>query len=495
NRVIRRSGPIDVHVISADGETDEPTGRRLPIPRFVLSPLPPRRQAIGWGLAALGLPLLTLALANSRDELGLPSVLLLYMVLAMAVTVVGGVFPALAAVVGGFLLANYYFTPPFYRFTINEGENLLALVLYLGAAGIVSVLVDRMGRSRLEAAHARAEAEAMAALAGSLAEEGALPALVGHLRTTFGMQAVALLRRNGAGWAVESGAGVDIPISPDDADVVKEIGHDQVLVMQGGQLVTEDHRVLNALAGQMATAVATQRLQVEAARATELAQANDLRSALLQAVSHDLRTPLASIKASISSIRQDDVAWSPDQLTQFHTTIDEETDRLDNLVANLLDMSRIQAGALQPAIRPVALEEVVPAAVASLGPRGDGVVVDAPETLPLVAADPALLERVLANLLDNAVGSSPVDRPVRIEAGAIAGRVDTRIVDQGRGIPRQDRDRIFQPFQRLVDHGTGVGLGLAIARGFVEAMRGELSIEDTPGGGVTMVVSLPEATS
>jgi two-component system sensor histidine kinase KdpD len=139
------------------------------------------------------------------------------------------------------------------------------------------------------------------------------------------------------------------------------------------------------------------------------------------------------------------------------------------------------------------MEEVVPAAVASLGARGVGVVVNTPETLPLVAADPALLERVLANLLDNAVGSSPPDRPVRIEAGAIAGRVDTRIVDQGPGIPRQDRDRVFQPFQRLVDHGAGVGLGLAIARGFVEAMGGELSIEDTPGGGVTMVVSLPEA--
>jgi two-component system sensor histidine kinase KdpD len=495
NRVIRRSGPIDVHVISADGDDGETEDRRLPIPHFVLSPLPPRRQAIGWGLTLLGLPLLTVALANSRDDLSLPSVLLLYMVLAMAVAAVGGVFPALAAVVGGFLLANYYFTPPFYRFTINEGENLLALVLYLGAAGIVSVLVDRMGRSRLEAAHARAEAEAMAALAGSLAEEGALPALVGHLRTTFGMQAVALLRRNGAGWEVESGAGADLPTSPDDADVVKEIGHDQVLAMRGGQLVTDDHRVLNALAGQMATAVETRRLQVEAARATALAQANDLRSALLQAVSHDLRTPLASIKASISSIRQDDVTWSPAQLAEFHTTIEEEADRLDTLVANLLDMSRIQAGALQPAIRPVGLEEVVPAAVASLGARGAEVLVDTPETLPLVAADPALLERVLANLLDNAVGASAgaPDRPVRIEAGAIAGRVDTRIVDQGPGLPRHDRDRVFQPFQRLVDHGTGVGLGLAIARGFVDAMGGELSIEDTPGGGLTMVVGLPVA--
>jgi two-component system sensor histidine kinase KdpD len=499
NRVIRLSGPIDVHVISSDGAEERPTGIRLPVPKFVLSPLPPRRTTIGWILAAAGLPLLTLALANVRGNLGLPSVLLIYLVFVMAVAAVGGVFPALAAAIAGSLLANYYFTPPLYRFTIAEFENFLALVLFLGAAGIVSVFVDRVGRSRLDAAHARAEAAAMAALAGSLAEEGALPALVSHLRSTFGMRAVALLHREGNGngggngWHVEAEAGHDVPTSPEAADEVKEIGNNLVLVMNGPRLAGADHRVLNALAAQLATAVETKRLHSEAARALTLAQANDLRAALLQAVSHDLRTPLAAIKASISSIRQPDVAWSTEQIDEFHTTIEEETDRLDSLVANLLDMSRIQAGALLVTIRPVGLEEVIPAAVAGLGARGHNVTVEAPETLPPVAADPALLERVLANLLDNAVAASPADRPVRVAAGAVAGRVDIRIIDQGPGIPRQDRDLVFQPFQRLVDHGSGVGLGLAIARGFVDAMGGELTLEDTPGGGVTMVVSLPEA--
>jgi two-component system sensor histidine kinase KdpD len=333
----------------------------------------------------------------------------------------------------------------------------------------------------------------MAALAGTLAEEGALPALVRHLRSTFGMHTVALLHRAGDGWHVEAEAGHDPPSSPDDADVVKEIGNDRVLIMTGPPLIGEDQRVLNALGEQLATAVETRRLHGEAARAMTLAQANDLRAALLQAVSHDLRTPLASIKASISSVRSHDVAWTPDQLDEFHATIEEETDRLDALVANLLDMSRIQAGALQVDIRPVGLEEVVPGAVAGLGPRVDDVVVQTPETLPPAAADPALLERALANLLDNATSASPPDRPARIEAGAVAGRVDIRIIDHGPGIPRLERERVFQPFQRLVDHGTGTGLGLAIARGFITAMGGELALEDTPGGGVTMVVSLPEA--
>jgi two-component system, OmpR family, sensor histidine kinase KdpD len=492
NRVVRLSGPIDVHVISSDHDDHDQAGHRLPVPRFTLTPLPARRRAIGWGLAAAGLPLLTLALANLRHELGLTSALLLYLMLATSVAAVGGFFPALAAVVGGFLLANWYFTPPLYQLTIDELENVLALIVYVVVAGTVSALVDRIGRVRRQAVRAGAEAEAMAALAGSLAEAEALPALVGHLRATFGMQGAALLRRRDGAWDVEAESGTQAPRSPDGSHVVKELGEDLVLAMAGGRLATEDHRVLNALAGQLATAAETKRLQHEAARAASLAQANDLRAALLQAVSHDLRTPLASIKASISSVRQRDVAWTPQQLDEFNTTIEDEADRLDALVANLLDMSRIQAGAVDLGIRAVGLEEVVPAAVASLGQRSRRVVIDAPETLPPVSADPTLLERALANLLDNAVAASP-DQLVRIAAGAITGRVDTRIIDRGPGIPREDRERVFQPFQRLVDHGTGVGLGLAIARGFIEAMGGELTIDDTPGGGITMVVSLPQA--
>jgi two-component system sensor histidine kinase KdpD len=495
NRVIRLAGTIDVHVISADDVAGGGGGKRLPVTTLGLTPLPPRRRALGWLLATAGLPLLTLLLANMRDQVGLHSVLLLYLISTMAIAAVGGVFPALAAVVAGFLLANWYFTPPYYRWSIADGENVLALIVFVAAAGIVSVLVDRLGRSQLEASRAKAEAEAMAALAGSLAEEEALPALIGNLRTTFGMQSAALFRRDAQAWRLEAAAGSQIPDTPDDADVVKIVNDDLVLALGGGRLVSDDHRVLNAFAAQLAAAVEARRLQLESARATGLEQANELRNALLQAVSHDLRTPLASIKASISSIRQRDVPWSADELEVFHTTIEEETDRLNALVTNLLDMSRLQAGALTVLIRPVGLEEVVPAAVASLGERGRSVLLDIPETLPPVAADAALLERAIANVLDNAVSASPPDQPVRVEAFTISGRVDLCVIDRGGGIPREHREEIFQPFQRLADHGTGVGLGLAITRGFVTAMNGELSIDDTPGGGVTLVISLPEAAS
>jgi two-component system sensor histidine kinase KdpD len=226
-----------------------------------------------------------------------------------------------------------------------------------------------------------------------------------------------------------------------------------------------------------------------------LAEANELRSALLQAVSHDLRTPLASIKAAASSLQDKDVPWSPEDRDELVATIAEETDRLIALVANLLDMSRLQVGALPSALQPVAVEEVVLRAVAGLGPRASAVDPQLDDALPAVDADPALLERAVANVIENAVRWSPADRPVRIEAGAFGDRIDLRVVDRGPGIPMSLREQVFAPFQRLGDTaaGTGVGLGLAVARGFVQAMRGTVEIEDTAGGGTTVVISLPVA--
>jgi two-component system sensor histidine kinase KdpD len=490
NRVIRLSGDIDVHVISADDHEDQ-RPRRLPVPRPVLRPLPPRRQAWGWAVVGAGLPAMTVVLTQVRDHVGLPTVLLVYLLVTMLTALIGGMLPALAAAVAGFVAANYYFTPPLHRWTIGDAENVLALVVYLGAGGTVSLLVDRTARMRVAAGRARAEAEAMAELAGALVEEEALPALVAHLRSTFGMRAVALYRRDEAGdWRLEVASG-DSPPTPDDAEVVRDLGGGLLCALSGGRLSADDHRVLSALGAQVAAAVEARRLQAEAARATVLAEANEVRSGLLRAVSHDLRTPLASIKAAVSSLRQRDVAWSPDDVATFHAAIEEETDRLTALVGNLLDMSRIEAGALTVQRCAVGVEEVVLAAVASLGDRGRGVAVDVSETLPPVVADPALLERAVANLVDNAVSVSPVSP--RVEAGTVADEMLVRVVDHGPGAPVAERERMFQPFQRLADHGGGVGLGLPIARGFVTAMGGELEIDDTPGGGLTMVIRLPLA--
>jgi two-component system sensor histidine kinase KdpD len=231
------------------------------------------------------------------------------------------------------------------------------------------------------------------------------------------------------------------------------------------------------------------------AEAAALDRANELRTALLSAVSHDLRTPLASIKASVSSLRAHDVEWSPQETADFLAAVEDDTDHLNQLVGNLLDMSRLQTGALELRRHPVALDEVVANALAGLGAHAADVTVDVPEDLPLALVDPGLLERAVANILTNALHWSPPSARVEIHASIAAPDLALRIVDHGPGIPVEARDRIFLPFQRLGDRGGsgGVGLGLAIASGFVEAMEGELLLEETPGGGATFCILLAAA--
>jgi two-component system sensor histidine kinase KdpD len=492
NRAVRLAVPIDVHVISHEpSETQEQLPSRRPeIPWR--SPLSRRRQMAGWLVAAIGLPLLTLALVGVREDIGLETVLLLFLSLVVTVGVIGGILPGMAAAVAGFLLANWYFTEPIHTFTISEGENVVALFVFVLVSAVVSGLVDYAARRAMDARRARAEAETLARLAADAGTDDPLRALVGSLRSSFGLDAVALLSRNGSGWDVEAASGAPVPTDPEAADAVEDIGEGAALALVGPRLTADDRRVLNAFAAQLAAVRERARLTSEAASAMALGQANELRAALLQAVSHDLRTPLAAIKAAASSLRQPDVTWSEQDVAQFLATIEDEADRLNALVGNLLDMSRLQAGVIEPMLRPVHMEEVVPAALASLGDRARTVESDVSETLPPAIGDAALLERVVANLVENALKFSPPGVPVRVEAGAVQNLVHLRVVDRGPGIPPTERDRVFLPFQRLgdADRGTGVGLGLAVARGFVGAMGGELELEDTPGGGTTAIVTL-----
>lgn len=495
NRVVRQSGPIDVHVISHE-RIEEPAGRRpRGLPRPMISPVTTPRLATGWAIAVTGVPLLTLLLAQLRESVGLPTVLLAFLALAVTTAAIGGTPPAVVAAIGGFLCANWFFTPPFYRWTIAEGEHVVALIVFLSISLLVSRFVDAAARRASEAARARSQARTLARLAATMGEDDPLPALLEHLRAVFGLTAAAVLRHDNAGWHVEASAGNEVPTHPDQADIAEDLAADAVLVLTGPGIAAEDHAVLNAFAAQLATVLEHGRLRVEAGRARALADANALRSALLQAVSHDLRTPLASIKASATSLSQREMQWSPEDTQEFVRTINEETDRLTTLVGNLLDMSRIQVGALQPALSATPLEEVVPAAVMGLGTARSVVDVDVPETLPAVLADPALLERALANVIENAVHFSPPGHRVRVEAGAFGGRVDLRVIDRGPGISRENRERVFQPFQRLGDSPAtgGVGLGLAVAYGFVTAMGAAIDIDDTPGGGATVTISIPAA--
>ena len=488
NRVIRDSGPIDVHVISmSEAPPHEPLRAKK------VRALSARRRAFGAVFALIALPMLTLLLVGFRDRVGLSSVLLIYLLVVVGTAAIGGLWPALAAAVASSLLTNYYFVPPIHTWTIAEPEHLFAIFVFVAVAAVVSGLVNRAARLRAEAQRGRAEAEALAHLAGRLVtDDDPLPGLVQHVRTTFGLDAVSVLRATAdGGWIVEAAAGDDPPSAPDQGTETLGLGEESSLVIRGPRLPADSRRVLAAFVAQLAVAVRARALKREADDAAELVEVNDLRAAILAAVSHDLRTPLASVKAAVSSLRQDDVTWNADEVAEFLATIEEETDRLSSLVANLLDASRIQTGSLRLVHHVVGLDEVVPKALASLSDHGRGIEVDVPETLPRVDVDAALLERAIANIASNARSHGASEGPVRILGSEAGGRVELRIVDRGPGIPLGERERVFEPFQRLGDRpsGDGVGLGLAVARGFVEAMGGEVDVEDTPGGGLTMVLA------
>jgi two-component system sensor histidine kinase KdpD len=492
HKVIRDSGVgIDVHVISRPEADREPA--RVPgPPRRRFGSLPRRRVQLGLAVAVLGGPLLTAALAGLRDELTLSTILLLYLLYVVAASAIGGLWAALVAAFGGFLLANYYFTDPLYSFHITEGETLLSLCVFLAVAFVVSGYVAAAARRAAEGARARAEAEALARLAGS----SAVADVLDNLRRVFDADGAAILhRQDGGGWQVEVSAGEHVPSTPGDGTAEVPIGDRHLLVIAGGSIEAHDRPILDAYAAEIGASLELEELEAEAGEADRLAAANELRTAILSAVSHDLRTPLSAIKASVTSLLQQDVNWKEEETQEFLETIDEETDRLDALVGNLLDMSRLQSGALEIQKHPVGLEEAIGRAFGAIGERASAVELDVPESLPRVNADAGLLERVLANVIDNAIAHSPPGKAVRVLAGAIDGWIDVRVVDRGPGVPPIERDRMFAPFQRLGDSSVreGVGLGLAVSKGFVEAMGGVVEVEDTPGGGLTMVLRLRAA--
>jgi two-component system sensor histidine kinase KdpD len=452
-----------------------------------------RRQAAGLALAVIGLPLATSLLVSVRVHLALVDDLLLYLVAVVGITLIGGFWPAVLAAVGASLLLNWYFTPPLHHWTIDSPQNLLALLLFVTVAVTVSSIVHLAARRATVAERSRAESLALLGLARTvLSGHDTAADILGHLSEELTVGA-ELQERIGGRW-VRVAVGSD-PMDEDENCRIVGIRSDLRLRLFGddGGEVTE--RIIEGYAVQSAAALDRERLRIQASQAEMLAAGNRMRTALLAAVSHDLRTPLAAVKASVSSLRQTDVAWSDDDRAELLATIEENADRLDALIANLLDMSRIQTGSLQPLLRPTSLDEIAPLALRGLD--AGQLILDIPDTLPLVVTDPGLLERSLANLVANALRYSPPDSPPRLTARAAGELVVLDVVDHGPGVPAEMREQIFEPFQQLGDRrsSSGVGLGLAVARGFIESTGGALSAVPTAGGGLTMRVELPMAAA
>ena len=453
------------------------------------------RRVIAVALAVLWLPLLTVVLTTvlgrGAGRQDLATDLLLYLASVVVVAVVGGLAPGLLAAVASFLLVNWYLTPPFHTFDVERRDNLAALVVFVAVAALVSGTVDLAARQRVAAARTATEARLMTRFASSPPEDVTAESVLEQVQHLFGMRSVSLERVDGDASAARSLAHVGPP-SMEAPAVTVEAGPGLRLVARGPSVFAEDRRLLAQLAATAARAHETRELAAQAARAEQLAEIDRLRAALLAAVSHDLRTPLAGVKAAVSSLRQADVSWTDDERAELLLTIEECADRLAGLIANLLAMTRLQAGALSVDLSSVALDEVV--ARALLHQPHQPVTVDVAETLPPALADPGLLERVVENLVDNACRHGLSERDVCVRAEAAAGILLLHVVDHGPGVPQESWDRMMAPFERLGRTAKdGTGLGLAIADGFVQAMGARLEPSRTPGGGLTMTVVLPRA--
>jgi len=485
--VIREAGDIDVHIVSHAG-----AGRRA-LPR-VGGALSLRRRLIGLATTVVGLPALTwvLGLFSSRESI--TADVLAFQLFVIVVALIGGIWPALAsAVLAGFLL-DFFFVSPVYTVTINDPLHLVALLVFIIVAVLVSIVVDQAARRSRSAARAIAESETLATVAGSvLRGQDALDALVSRMREAFGMTSV-IVYDDGTPLYTATDAAL---AHDDDVETTFPLGASTSLYLRGPDLPATDRRILEAFLSQIESALTQRSLASEAEGMRPIAEADRLRTALLAAVGHDLRRPLAAATAAVTSLRSTEVTLSPADRADLLETAEDSLDSLAALVTKLLDASRLQAGVLGVSLETVALDAVVLLALDELGLAPGEVRLElAPDIRPVVA-DPVLLQRIVVNLLANALRFSPEGSAPVIATSEFGDRVELRVIDSGPGIPAERRDEVFAPFQRLgdTDNTTGVGLGLALSKGFAEAMGGTLELEDTPGGGLTMVVALaPDPT-
>ena len=478
--IIRASGAIDVHIVSHDAQA-----KALRLPRMGGS-LSTRRRIAGFAVLAVFGPLLTWLLVSLRSPEALTTDVLAYELLAVVVALVGGAFPSLiAALASGFAL-DYFFTKPFYTVTVNEPLHLVALLLYLLTAALVSVVVDRAARKTRVARRAAAESGLLQSVAGLvLRGEDAVESLLSRATEAFGLSGARLMTDGKvvANWGTTS-----------DQVTEHRIDDHTVVEFHGPEPDASERRLMSVIAAQLGTALEQRQLEETAKAVEPLAATDRVRTALLSAVGHDLRRPLAAATAAVSGLRSEWSKLSDQDRADLLETADEALSQLANLVTDLLDVSRLQSGVLGVSVMPVDPAEVIMPALdeLSLGPAD--VEIDLGSDVPEMVADPALLQRVVVNLLSNALRYEPAGSRVRLAESSFANQVEIRVIDHGPGIPEDRRGDVMVPFQRLgdTDSSVGLGLGLALSKGFVEGMDGTLALEDTPGGGLTMVISLPQ---
>ncbi|HYT79279.1 MAG TPA: ATP-binding protein [Actinomycetota bacterium] len=491
--------------------------RPLVSPRLArLTSLRPRRRLLGYAVATGGSVALTLSFLPIRNDITPLSKGFGFLVIVVIAAAVGGLWPGILASFLGFLSFNFFFLPPYGTFVIARAEDVGVLFVFLGLSILISALLARAAE-RAEAAEAReAELQTLQALSAQLVAAVPGPetyqSILSRLVEAFGFSAGSLFVQDAkARQLVER---VTVGASSGDLSPRWDPATDEhpperlplsvgghnlgLLVLRGARpLAPAESRVLRAFCDQFALVLERDRLLRTATEAEVYRQSDNVRRSLLAAVSHDLRTPLAAIKASVTDLLGEDTEQGAEYSREALETINKETDRLASLVANLLDMSRIEGGMLKARVQPVDLTEVLATCIDRIERQWPRLRIrmGTNDQTSVVRADPVFMDRVLTNLLDNAAkaaGESGTEQ-IELESERSDGRVVVRVIDHGPGVPESVREQLFYPFYQVSERHPrlGTGLGLAIAKGFLVLMNGEIWIEDTPGGGATFAFSLP----
>ena len=466
----------------------------LRLPRLRAGALGWKRQVAAFVVALTVGPLLSWLLFAIAHEDLLAANVLAYQLLVVVVALIGGIWPALFAAVLSGLTLNFLFLHPIFTVSIASPAHALSVLFYVLSAVLVSWIVTQAARRARIAERAAAESELLASISGSvLRGQSAAQALVTKAREAFHATGARLVDLDGETIAADGEPTRDGRST--SVTVGAALTPRATLELHGTRLDEPETRLLAVVATQLGAALEHAHLSEAAREAETLAAADSVRAALLSAVSHDLRRPLAAAVASVGGLRAAGSSLSESDREELLATADESLRTLSTLVADLLDVSRVEAGVLAVSLTETDAAEVVRASIRELRLAPERVEVAIDPDLPEVSADPGLLQRVIVNLLANADRYSPAGTRLRVESRVTGDTVELRVVDHGPGVSPDRHQEMFAPFQRMgdTDNTTGLGLGLALSRGFTEGMGGTLRPADTPGGGLTMIVELPVA--
>ena len=496
NGIIEKSGDIDVHIVTHSFAN---RGWRLPSRKH--PPIELSRLAAGLGFSLLSVPLASWLLYQFSSPASAQRDALILQLLVVLSAVLGGFWPSmLAAVLSGFAL-DFLYTEPVGTFHVIRASDVVTIVLYVVVGLIVSAVVDRADARTRQAQRASAESETLASVAGAvLSSDDPLRAIVHRTREAFGFTCVRVVQDgrmiiSDGDPLIQRDENGDITTDAGEHDTISRSDGGPSLELYGHAVEASDQRMLMAILSQVQTVLEHNDLARKASEIGPLAAAEKVRTGLLNAVSHDLRRPLASATAAVSGLQQMGERIGTQDRRELLAVAANGLKQLTKLVADLLDVSRIREGALPLSLVATDVGGAIIPLFDELGIGPWTVDLDIQPDLPLVVADPPLLRRALSNVVVNALRFTPKGKRVRIAASAFNGLVEIRVADQGPGVPDDRKNDIFLPFHRLgdTDNTTGLGLGMALSKGFVESMGGSIAPEDTPGGGLTIVITLRAA--